>query len=102
MTSPTFKTSAPVRTAVCALTRACTWAVGLRYELKTYTWREDECEAAGLPLGTEEVCAYAVPLGGAQWWRVDAWDDGDCFHLWALGWALEVHHKPREVAPAMA
>lgn len=62
MTSPTFKTSAPVRAAVRALTRACTWAVSQRYELKTYTWTEDECEAAGLPLGTSEVCAYAVPL----------------------------------------
>lgn len=102
MTSPTFTTSAPVRSAVRAITRACTWAVGLRHTLKTYTLTDDECEAAGIPLGSSEVCAYAFPLVGAQWWRVDAWSDGDCFQLRALGWAVEVHHEPREVAPAVA
>lgn len=102
MTSPTFTTSTPIRAAVRAITRACTWAVGLRHTLKTYTLTDDECEAAGIPLGSSEVCAYAFPLVGAQWWRVDAWSDGDCFQLRALGWAVEVHHEPREVAPAVA
>lgn len=100
MTSPTFTTSAPVRSVVFALMSACTWAVGLRHQLKTYTWTEDECEAEGLPLGTSEVCAYANPWGG-EWWRLDAWEDGDCFHLHVLGWSVEVHHEPREV-PAVA
>jgi hypothetical protein len=102
MTSSTFTTSAPVRSVVLALMSACTWAVGLRHQLKTYTWTEDECEAEGLPLGTSEVCAYAFPMAGAQWWRLDAWDDGDCFHLNVLCWSVEVHHEPRQVAPAAA
>lgn len=98
----TIQTSAPVRAAVRALTRACTWAVGLRYTLKTTELSDDECEAEGLPLGTSEVCAYAYPLVGAQWWRVDAWDDGECFQLRALGWAVEVHHEPRGAELAVA
>lgn len=102
MTSSTFTTSAPVRAAVRVITRACTWAVGLRHQLETYTLSDDECEAAGLPLGSSEVCAYAFPLVGAQWWRVDAWSEGDCFQLRVLGWVVEVHHEPREVAPAVA
>lgn len=102
MTSSTFTTSTPVRAAVRAITRACTWAVGLRHQLKTYALSDDECEAAGLPLGSSEAAAYAFPLVVAQWWRVDAWSEGDCFQLWALGWAVEVHHEPREVALAAA
>jgi len=98
----TIQTSAPVRAAVRAITRACTWAVGLRHTLKTYTLTDDECESEGLPLGSSEVCAYAIPLVGAQWWRLDAWNDGDCFQLRALGWSVEVHHEPREVALAVA
>lgn len=98
----TIQTSAPVRAAVRAITRACTWTVGLRHTLKTYTLTDDECEAAGIPLGSSEVWAYAFPLVGAQGWRADAWSDGDCFQLRALGWAMEAHHEPREVAPAVA
>lgn len=104
MTSSTFTTSAPVRAAVLAITRGCTWAVGLRHPVKVYHLSDSECdsEGEGVPYGTTEPAAYAFPLTGAQWWRVDAWDDGDCFQLRALGWSIEVHHQPRQQAAATA
>lgn len=83
---------------VRAILGACVWAVGLRREVKQYGLNDDECEAVGLPLGSVEDCAYAIPLVGAPSWRLDAWDDGECFNLRVLGRSLEVHHEARQGA----
>lgn len=102
MTSPTFTTSSPVRAAVLAITRACTWAVGLRRPVKVHHLSDSECDSEGVPYGTTELAAYAFPLTGALWWRVDAWNDGDCFQLRALGWSIQVFYEPQQVTPAVA
>ncbi len=84
------------RRAVRAILGACTWAVGLRSDVTQYSLTDDECESEGRPLGSVEPCAYAFPLVSAPWWRVDAWDDGECLNVRVLGWSLEVHHKARQ------
>lgn len=98
----TMKTNTAIHWAVGALLEACTWLVGLRRAVKLRTLSDAECESGGLPLGSVEQCAYAFPLAGLQRWRVDAWDDGECLHIQALGWSLEVHHEAREGAPVGA
>ena len=65
------------------LTLAAARLVALRHELQTHETED----------GTAEPCIYAMPLAGSPWWMVDAWSDGDCLHLQALGWTGEVHYK---------
>ena len=89
-------TNTITRKTVRAILGACVWAVGLRREVKRYSLNDDECEAVGLPLGSAEDCAYAFPLVDAQWWHLDAWDDGECLNVRVLGWSLEVHHEARQ------
>lgn len=90
-------------TIMQALARATAWAIkATGRQVQHYALTDEDCEAEGVPLGTTEPCIYVQPLGGSKWWRVAAWDDGDCVHLRAMGWAAEVHHEGREVVPAGA
>jgi hypothetical protein len=94
-------TTRTARTA-WAILGALTWAVGLRHDVKRYSLTVDECEAGGVPEGSTEPCAWAVPLGGSPWWTLDLWSDGDCIHARVLGWALEVHYEARGGATVSA
>jgi hypothetical protein len=80
--------------------RAAAAELGQGREVEVYALSDDECEAAGLPLGTLEPCITVQPLVGAQASRFDALDDGaGCFHLRAFGMAAEVHHVARGTGP---
>lgn len=88
-------------TTIWALAGATAWAIkATGRQVQRYTLTDEECEEAGVPEGTTEPCIYVHPLVGSKWWRVAAWNDGDCIHLRALGWVAEVHHEGREMVSA--
>jgi hypothetical protein len=78
-----------------ALARQAALTIGQGRRVKMRTLSDWECEEQGLPEGTTEPCVYAFPIANGQPGRWDAWDDGECFHVDALGWTLEVHHEAR-------
>jgi hypothetical protein len=93
--------SHPSRSALLAgsiihrLTHTAAWVLGHFRELQVYHLSPAECEAQGLPEGSTEPHIYVQPLGNTRWWHFDAWTDGDCLHLRALGWWAEVHYIPK-------
>lgn len=80
-----------------ALARMAALSIGPGRRVEEYRLSDCECDALGLPEGATEPCIYAFPLANGQAGRWDAWDDGECFHVDALGWTLEVYHEARPV-----
>lgn len=77
------------------LTHTAAWVLSQFRELNHQHLTPDECEKRGLPEGSTEPHIYCWPLANGRWWRFDAWSDGDCLHIDALGWTGEVHYIPK-------
>lgn len=77
------------------ITHAAAWVLSHFRKLNDHHLTPEECEAQGLPEGATEPHIYVQPIACARWWHIDAWTDGDCLHLRALGWWGEVHYHPK-------
>jgi len=88
-------------TAVHVIANAAAWLVSCRRELVQHTLTDDECEAAGLPLGSTERAVHLHPLAGIPAWCVSGWIDGPemgpegCLQLVLLGYSVEVFYVRR-------
>ncbi len=82
------------------LTQTAALAVSCLRPLVRHKLTEEECEAAGLPLGSTVPAVHVLRVVGSPWWRLGAWADrtdptGGSLHLRLLGWEGEVYYWRR-------
>ncbi|NML15595.1 hypothetical protein [Azohydromonas caseinilytica] len=80
---------------VYRVTTAAAWTLSHFRDLAHHELTAWECEKQGLPEGSKVPHIYINRMPNAPWWRFDAWSDGDCFHIRALGRWSEIHYIPK-------